>query len=79
MSKIQLFENTSEIGAGTRGSSLGVEALKIAALNSNSTGRKNLWSTSNLNYTGVNAAPTLCAADFYAERKEICKGNAMPS
>ena len=36
MSKIQLFENTSEIGAGTRGSSLGVEALKIAALNSNS-------------------------------------------
>ena len=36
MSKIQLFENISEIGAGTRGSSLGVEALKIAAFNSNS-------------------------------------------
>tara|TARA_Y100001933_G_scaffold152912_1_gene151287 strand:- start:878 stop:1834 length:957 start_codon:yes stop_codon:yes gene_type:complete len=36
MSKIQLFENNSEIGAGTRGSSLGVEGLKIAAFNSNS-------------------------------------------
>ena len=36
MSKIQLFENNSEIGAGTRGSSLGIEALKIAAYNSKS-------------------------------------------
>jgi arginase len=36
MSKIQLFENSSEIGAGTRGSSMGIEALKIAAYNSNS-------------------------------------------
>jgi arginase len=36
MSKIQLFENNSEIGAGTRGSSLGVDGLKIAAFNSNS-------------------------------------------
>lgn len=48
-----------------------------SALNSNNTGRKNLWSTSNLNFTGVNAAPTLCAADFYAEREEICKGNSI--
>ncbi|MBM78906.1 MAG: hypothetical protein CL846_10535 [Crocinitomicaceae bacterium] len=48
-----------------------------SALNSNSTGRKNLWSTSNLNYTGVNVAPTLCAADFYAERQEICEGNSI--
>jgi arginase len=36
MSKIQLFENNSEIGAGTRGSSLGIEALKIASYNSSS-------------------------------------------
>ncbi|MDG2343339.1 MAG: M43 family zinc metalloprotease [Flavobacteriales bacterium] len=48
-----------------------------SALNSNSTGRKNLWSTSNLSYTGANATPTLCAADFYAERQEICKGNSI--
>jgi arginase len=35
MSKIQLFENTSEIGAGTRGASLGIDALKVACANRN--------------------------------------------
>lgn len=30
--KIVILENNSEIGAGTRGSSLGIAALKIAAL-----------------------------------------------
>ena len=33
MSKTKLIENISEIGAGTRGSSLGIEALKIADFN----------------------------------------------
>ncbi len=36
MSRIVLIENNSEIGAGTRGSSLGVDALRIAAFNSKS-------------------------------------------
>jgi len=36
MSKVQLFENKSEIGAGTRGSSLGIDALKVASFKSNS-------------------------------------------
>ena len=44
MSKIQLFENNSEIGAGTRGSSLGIEALKIAAYNSKSNFFKKFYS-----------------------------------
>ena len=48
-----------------------------SALNSNSTGRKNLWATSNLNFTGVNVTPSLCAADFYSEQQEICKGNSV--
>jgi arginase len=33
MSKVTIIENKSEIGAGTRGSSLGIDALKVAALN----------------------------------------------
>ena len=33
MSKIQIIENSSEVGAGTRGSSLSIEALKVAARN----------------------------------------------
>lgn len=36
MAEIKLVENTSEIGAGTRGASLGIGALKVAAQNSNS-------------------------------------------
>ena len=32
MSKITFIENTSEIGAGTRGASLGIDALKLASL-----------------------------------------------
>lgn len=31
MRKVEIIENRSELGAGTRGSSLGIEALKIAA------------------------------------------------
>jgi arginase len=36
MRRIQIFEVPSEIGAGTRGASLGIEAIKIAAINSGS-------------------------------------------
>lgn len=35
MRTIRLIENQSEIGAGTRGSSLGIEALKVASWNRN--------------------------------------------
>ena len=31
--RIQLIENKSELGAGARGSSLGIDALRIASLN----------------------------------------------
>jgi hypothetical protein len=36
ISRLKLYEITSELGAGTRGSSLGVKALKIASLGYNS-------------------------------------------
>jgi len=36
MNKVTIIENRSEIGAGTRGSSMGIDALKIAALNNSS-------------------------------------------
>ena len=35
MKKIQILEQKSEIGAGTRGASLGIDALKVASLNQN--------------------------------------------
>ena len=32
---VKLLKNRSDIGAGTRGSDLGIDALEIAAINSN--------------------------------------------
>jgi arginase len=36
MNKIKLIENNSELGAGTRGASLGIEAMKIASIKTGS-------------------------------------------
>ena len=36
MKSLHIIENNSEIGAGTRGASLGIEALKVASLNAGS-------------------------------------------
>ena len=33
MNKIKIIKNRSDIGAGTRGSDLGVDAIEIAAIN----------------------------------------------
>lgn len=51
MAEIKIIENTSEIGAGTRGASLGIGALKVAAQNKNSGyfGRYELFQVENEN------------------------------
>ena len=36
MTPLKVLKNRSDIGAGTRGSDLGIDALEIAAINSNS-------------------------------------------
>ena len=38
MKKIQILEQKSEIGAGTRGASLGIDALKVASLGTKASG-----------------------------------------
>ncbi len=48
-----------------------------AALNSSTGGRNNLWTTANLNATGVNGTPILCAADFDADKTMICAGYSI--
>lgn len=47
------------------------------ALQSNNTGRSNLWSASNLTATGATGVLTLCAADFNADRTTICTGESV--
>ena len=36
MKPLKVLKNRSDIGAGTRGSDLGIDALEIAAINANS-------------------------------------------
>ena len=35
MKKIKIIKNRSDIGAGTRGSDMGIDAIEIAAINAN--------------------------------------------
>lgn len=48
-----------------------------AALEVQSTGRKNLWQTSNLNATGATGVLVLCKAEFDADRTTICNGDEV--
>ena len=48
-----------------------------AALQVSSTGRSNLWKTSNLNATGATGVLVLCEAAFEADRTTICSGNEI--
>ncbi len=48
-----------------------------AAITSSVGGRNNLWKTNNLNATGANGNPALCAADFMVDRQIICAGDSL--
>ena len=48
-----------------------------AALQVQSTGRKNLWQTSNLNATGATGVLVLCKAQFEADRTTLCAGDEI--
>jgi PKD repeat protein len=57
----------------------GQKARMTAALNSSFGSRNSLWTTSNLNATGVNNAPLLCKADFtsYPSSTTLCAGEIL--
>ena len=55
----------------------GQKARMRAALQVQSTGRKNLWQTSNLNMTGATGVLVLCKAQFEADRTTLCAGDAI--
>ena len=55
----------------------GQKTRMIAALNSSTAQRSSLWSTSNLNATGVSSAAVLCTAEFTSSIQEICSGGTV--
>ena len=48
-----------------------------SAITSGVGGRNNLWKTSNLNATGANGSPSLCAAAFIVDRQLLCEGDSL--
>ncbi len=48
-----------------------------AALNQSIAQRSSLWQSSNLANTGTNGVNTLCAANFNANSRSVCKGDSL--
>ncbi len=55
----------------------GQKARMHAALNSSVGGRNNLYTTNNLNVTGLNDPMVFCKADFRTDIREICPGTQI--
>ncbi|MBS1581245.1 MAG: T9SS type A sorting domain-containing protein [Bacteroidetes bacterium] len=55
----------------------GQKARMLAALNSSTAGRNNLWTDQNLALTGVNLAPALCAVEIMSNVRQICAGSTV--
>ncbi|HQV37666.1 MAG TPA: M43 family zinc metalloprotease [Flavobacteriales bacterium] len=49
----------------------------LAALNSSTASRNNLWTTSNLALTGVSLDPVICAVQFNSTERVICAGESV--
>lgn len=55
----------------------GQSARMVAALNSNTADRNNLWTASNLAATGTDGPGALCEAKFSADIRTICAGQSV--
>lgn len=55
----------------------GQKTRMIAALNSSTAQRNQLWAASNLTATGVSGTPPLCAAVFTSNTRTICAGGSV--
>ena len=70
-------ENYMEYSYCSKMFTAGQVARMRSALQVSSTGRSNLWKTSNLNATGATGVLVLCEAAFDADRTTICAGNEV--
>jgi len=55
----------------------GQKTRMLAALNSSTASRNNLWTPANLTRTGVDGTPLLCAAEFNSNTRTICAGGSV--
>lgn len=76
-SPVDNVQNFMEYSYCSRMFTNGQKTRMIAAINSSTGQRNELWQTANLNATGVNQTPALCAADFTSDRIVICEGESV--
>lgn len=55
----------------------GQKTRMVAALNSGTASRNNLWTSSNLALTGVNADPVICTVQFNSSTRTVCQGQSV--
>ena len=76
-SPLDNVENYMEYSYCSKMFTNGQKTRMIAALNSGTADRNNLWTTANLNATGCANVQPLCAATFMSDRRTICAGQSV--
>ena len=76
-SPIDNVENFMEYSYCSKMFTNGQATRMIAALNSSTAQRNQLWQASNLTFTGVSATPLLCSAEFSSDERIICAGSTV--
>ncbi|HRH39658.1 MAG TPA: M43 family zinc metalloprotease, partial [Flavobacteriales bacterium] len=76
-SPLDNVENYMEYSYCSKMFTEGQKARMLAALNSSTSQRNQLWSASNLTATGVSGAPVLCAAEFTNTANIVCVGSTV--
>jgi PKD repeat protein len=70
-------ENYMEYSYCSKMFTQGQKTRMIAALNSSTGGRNNLWSSGNLTFTGTTGSNLLCQADFSTPKRIVCVGEQV--
>lgn len=76
-SELDNVENYMEYSYCSKMFTEGQKVRMIAALNSSTAQRNELWQEDNLINTGVNGNAILCAASFITNKREICAGGTI--
>lgn len=76
-SALDNVENFMEYSYCSKMFTEGQKARMIAALNSSTASRNNLWTAANLALTGVSGPDQLCQADISADKRIICAGQSV--
>lgn len=76
-STLDNVENYMEYSYCSKMFTNGQKARMIAALNSGTADRNNLWTSANLQATGTTDVPPLCLASFTSDQRVVCAGNQV--